>query len=255
MKIRENFIKIPYIPQNPVSLALIDGRYGTILMESLGKRKIKPILVGPCSDLYPSISSHPDIQCHPLGGNKVIIAPNANESLKNQLIQHDFDLIVGHTRLESNYPNNIAYNVARIGSVAFHNEKYTDPVLKEILQGQGVEFIHVNQGYSKCSVSIIDEYSMITSDRGIARIAEEIGLNVMVISPGYIRLPGLDYGFIGGATGLIGENDLGLIGNLESHVDKEKVEAFLKMRGKTPISLCKFPLVDIGSLIPLKEYN
>lgn len=251
---KDRFLKFPFIPQNPVSLALIDGRYRPMVEGALKNKGIIPLFLQPCPDLYPSISCHPDIQCHPLGGNKILVAPNANSSLKNQLIQHDFEIIVGNTRLESNYPNNIAYNVARIGSVAFHNKKYTDPILKEGLKDQGVELIHVNQGYAKCSVAMVDECSMITSDMGIARVAAEIGLNVMVISPGHIKLPDLDYGFIGGATGLITGVHLGFVGNWRHHTDGKDMETFLKSRGKIPASLGDFPLMDLGSIIPLKEY-
>ncbi len=252
---RTEFIQIPFIPENPVSLALIDSRYRARLEDALKNKKIEPIFVEPCTDLYPSISCHPDIQCHPLGGNRIVIAPNASESLKNQLIQHNFEIIVGNTRLESNYPNNIAYNVARIGRFAFHNKRYTDPVLMAELQNQGVDFVHVNQGYAKCSVSIIDEQSVITSDIGIARAALKVGLNVLIITPGFIELPGLDYGFIGGATGLLSRRDLGLVGNWHIHTDNRKIEFFLNSRGKTPVTLGKFSFSDIGSIIPLKQHT
>lgn len=246
-------MQTPFVPQNPVSLALVDSRYKAGLEDDFANKNILPIFVDPCMDLYPSISCHPDIQCHPLGGNRVVVAPNASESLKNQLIQHDFEIIVGNTRLESNYPNNIAYNVARIGEFAFHNQRYTDPILKAELQAQGVEFVHVNQGYAKCSIAIIDEHSMITSDKGIAWAAMGIGLNVMVIAPGYIELPGLDYGFIGGATGLLSRNELGVVGDWQSHIDSRNIEIFLEGRGKTPVTLGKFSFLDIGSIIPLKQ--
>jgi len=252
---KEFFLECPFIPKNPVSLALVDIRYKARLEDDLKKRKISPIYVGPCPDLYPSISCHPDIQCHPLGGNKIVVAPNASQSLKNQLIQHDFDILLGNTRLESNYPNNIAYNVARIGGFAFHNKKYTDPIIRESLRGQGVELVHVNQGYAKCSVSIVDEYSMITSDKGIASAAKEVGLNVLTIEPGFIKLPGLDYGFIGGATGLLSQNQIGFVGNGSSYIDSRSIESYLEHRGKKALMLGKFPLSDVGSIIPLKEYE
>lgn len=252
---KEEFLQIPFIPKHPVSLTLIDSRYKAGLEDDFKKMNIFPIFVDPCTDLYPSISCHPDIQCHPLGGNRVVIAPNVSESLKNQLIQHDFEIIVGNTRLESNYPNNIAYNVARIGEFAFHNKMYTDPILKAELLAQGVKFIHVNQGYTKCSVSIVDEHSIITSDRGIARAAIEVGLNVMIMKPGFIQLPGLNYGFIGGATGLLSRNSLGLVGNWQSHTDSRDIEIFLEGRGKTPVTLGKFSFLDIGSIIPLKQQS
>ncbi len=250
---KEAFLETPFIPDNSVSLALVDSRYKARLEVFLKDYQISPIYVDKCTDLYPSISCHPDIQCHPLGGNKIVIAPNASQSLKNQLIQHDFEIIVGNTRLESNYPNNIAYNVARIGEYAFHNKKYTDPILKGELQSQGVELVHVNQGYSKCSVAIVDEHSLITSDKGIAKAAKGVGFNVLLINPGFIDLPGLNYGFIGGATGLLNLNALGFVGNWKTHKDYEKIEDFLKERGKIPVAMDMHLLADVGSIIPLKQ--
>ncbi len=249
------FLDIPFIPKKPISLALVDSRYKARLEGFFIKNKIIPIFVEKCTALYPAISCHPDIQCHPLGGNRIVIAPNASQSLKNQLIQHKFEIIVGNTRLESNYPNNIAYNVARIGRFAFHNMKYTDPILKEELEAQGVELIHVNQGYAKCSVAIVDEDSMITSDKGIANAAKEIGFNVLLINPGFIELPGLNYGFIGGATGLLSQDKLGFAGNWKTHKDSRKIENFLRQRNKIPVALDMDPLIDVGSIIPLKEYE
>ena len=252
---KEIFLDIPFIPKKPISLALVDSRYKARLKSFFIKNKILPIFVEKCTELYPAISCHPDIQCHPLGGNRIVIAPNASQSLKNQLIQHNFEIIVGNTRLESNYPNNIAYNVARIGRFAFHNKKYTDPILKEELKAQGVELIHVNQGYAKCSVAIVDQYSMITSDKGIANVATEIGLNVLLITPGFIELPGLNYGFIGGATCLLSRNKLGFVGSWKNHIDSRKIEQFLRERNKIPVAMDMNPLIDVGSIIPLKQYE
>ncbi|NLN41895.1 MAG: hypothetical protein GX160_07940 [Clostridiales bacterium] len=252
---KEIFLDIPFIPKKPISLALVDSRYKARLKSFFIKNKILPIFVEKCTELYPAISCHPDIQCHPLGGNRIVIAPNASQSLKNQLIQHNFEIIVGNTRLESNYPNNIAYNVARIGRYAFHNKKFTDPILKEELQAQGVELIHVKQGYAKCSVAVVDQYSIITSDKGIAKVATEIGIKVLLINPGFIELPGLNYGFIGGATGLVSQNKLAFAGNWKDHKDYKKIEIFLKERNKTPVAADMNPLVDVGSIIPLKQYE
>ena len=47
----------------------------------------------------------------------ITFAPNTSDSLKNQLIQQKFEILMGNTTLEGNYPNNIAYNVAGIGEI------------------------------------------------------------------------------------------------------------------------------------------
>ncbi|MGI6372865.1 MAG: DUF6873 family GME fold protein [Caldicoprobacterales bacterium] len=50
---------------------------------------------------------------------KIAFHQSVDIILKNQLIQHDFEIVVGNTRHESNYPNIIAYNVARIEGYFF----------------------------------------------------------------------------------------------------------------------------------------
>ena len=45
--------------------------------------------------------------------------PNVSESLRIQLIHHDFEILVGNTILKGNYPNGIAYNVAELETLPF----------------------------------------------------------------------------------------------------------------------------------------
>jgi len=249
----DRFIEIPFIPADDVSLVLIDSRIPNSVKKELMAHGIKWIDVPVLDTLYPSISCHPDIQCHPLGGGKIVVAPNASESLKNQLIQHDFEILIGNTILGSNYPENIAYNVARIGNLAFHNLKYTDPLLKRELEKQGVRLIHVKQGYAKCSVYIIDEHSALTSDPGLAKVMRKSGIDVLEIRPGYISLPGLNYGFIGGAGGLINAYTAAFIGRLKHHPDFEAIREFIRSKRKRIKSFGEICLTDVGSIIPIKE--
>lgn len=123
------------------------------------------------------------------------------------------------------------------------------------LEKQGVKMIHVKQGYAKCSVCIVDENAIITSDRGIAKVAKNTGFEVMVIEPGFIQLRGLNYGFIGGATGLLDKDALGFAGDLTAHKNGLIIKDFLWTKGKTCIGLGELSLSDVGSIIPLKEYN
>lgn len=250
-----NFLESPFIPKRRISLAMIDRRMSHSFKKRLLHKQINCIEVDSCNSLYEAISGHPDIQCHPLGLNKVLIAPNASESLKNQLIQHNFELVVGNTTLEGNYPNNIAYNVARIGGVAFHNIRYTDPVLREELVKQGVRLVHVNQGYTKCSVAIVGEDSIITADKGIATAALENKLDVLYIRPGYISLKELNYGFIGGTCGLTSKDEITFIGDITRHLDYGIIKEYILSKGKRISCLKEGCLSDYGGIIPLMEEN
>ncbi|MFY9520979.1 MAG: DUF6873 family GME fold protein [Caldicoprobacterales bacterium] len=248
-----NFIKSPFIPTKTVRLALIDYRMDLSFKNYLLNEGIELIETEPCKGLYQAISGHPDILCHPLGYNRILIAANTSESLKNQLIQHDFELVVGNTSLERNYPKNIAYNVARIGGLAFHNTRYTDPVLKEELARQGVKLLHVKQGYTKCSVAVVGEDALITSDRGIAKVALDCKLDVLLIRPANILLRGMNYGFIGGSCGLTAADEITFIGDISRHPDYKLIRDFLDKKGVRIKGQAGKHLTDYGSIIPLLE--
>ena len=71
------------------------------------------------------------------------------------------------------------------------------------------EKINVSQGYSKCSLCIVNENSVITEDDGIAEVLKRHNMDVLKISAGDVLLSGLDYGFLGGLL------TLALIGTLD----------------------------------------
>ena len=165
---------------------------------------------------------------------------------------YGFKLIEGSTMLRPRYPYDIAYNVARVGKFAFHNLKYTDFVLKKELEKAGVELVHVNQGYTKCSVSVIDANSIITSDKGIAKAASKKGLDVLLIKPEEnILLPGLGHGFIGGSSGMINRDKWMVAGDFETLESCGNIKKFLEKKGISCVFVRNQPVIDIGSIIPL----
>lgn len=246
------FLKNPFIPQNSVDCVIIDGRE-KFLGEKLKELRINVVYTEKCYDLYDAISFHPDILMHPAGDGDLIVAPNVSDSFIKKLKCLSINIIIGQTYLKRNYPENIAYNVARIGNKAFHNLKYTDPVLRDVLEKKGVKFINVKQGYTKCNMVVIDDNSFITSDNGIYKTAEKLGFECLLIEPGDIVLSGFDYGFIGGAAGLISRNKLLITGDLKYHRNYEKIIDFLNKKGIEPLYLTFNQIKDIGSIIPLTQ--
>lgn len=248
------YVKSPNLPQRAVTAAVVDGRINREIEAALARAGIEAVKTEPYPGIYPAISYHPDIMLHPLGEEYMVYAPGTAEGLLEKLRQKGFRLIKGQSELAFSYPENIAYNVCRIGRYAFHNMKYTDPVLQNELERRGVQLVHVKQGYAKCSISVIDESSLITSDAGIAKAAVSRGLEVLLIPPEEgILLYGLDYGFIGGSTGLIGRNRWAVTGNMDSLKSAEKICCFLTARGIEIQSLYDGPVLDIGTLIPIME--
>lgn len=205
-------------------------------------KSYKIIKLKESSSAYKSIAKHPDIFSFSLGEH-LIIAPEITEYFNEDLKRH---LIWGKSEIKRQYPDNICYNVARVGRFAIHNTKYTDPVIKEKLD---CHWIHVNQGYTKCNTLIVNEDSLITSDMSIYKETSKEGLNCLLIRPEHIILKGLDYGFIGGASVKI-DDEIVFYGNISEHPDFPKIKDFIENRN-LKIKFFEFPLEDIGSGVKL----
>jgi hypothetical protein len=246
-----NFIHKPYLPVDDIKAALVDYRIGIEVEETLGVLGIETIKTIPCKDLYDAINGHPDIVVHHIGDNKLVVAPNVFDELQPVLSKKGFALTKGETWLNRNYPENIAYNVLSIGSFAFHNTKYTDKTIIGELKKNGIELIHVNQGYTKCSTCIVDKNSIITSDYKIAKTVEKYGIESLLIKPGGIILESLNYGFIGGSGGLLSKNIMAFTGELDKIQDNYKIYDFLNSKGIEVKILSTKQIFDIGSIMPL----
>ncbi|MDE4542103.1 DUF6873 family GME fold protein [Thermoanaerobacterium sp. R66] len=243
-------MKNPYVPDKKVRCVVVDGRHYDVA-ESLRKMEIEVVMTKRHTSLYEAISYHPDIIVHNAGDRQIVLAPDVDENFVGEIKKLNLEVIFGKTVLSRNYPDNIAYNVARLGDYAFHNLKYTDPVLREVLEKKGVKFIHVKQGYTKCNMAIVDNISFITSDAGIYETALKEGFDCLLIEQGGIKLDGFDYGFIGGASGLIDKDVFCVAGDLRYHNEYKKIIDFLKYKNKEIIFLSSGEVKDIGSIIPL----
>jgi len=251
----ERFITEPNLPHGRVSLMVVDGRIALEMEKTLEERDIRLIKTLPVKEVMPEIAYHPDIMMHHLGKERVIVAPNTPEKLVYALENEKFEIIIGNRELKEKYPKDIPYNVARLGKFAICNVKNTDELLLEKLMEEGAQLIDVSQGYSKCSVCVVDSNSIITSDKGIAKKTLEYGIDVLLIDPGNIELKGMDYGFIGGATGFLSHNELAFAGCLEKHPQYSMILNFMLKHEKNSINLYKNTLQDLGTLVPLKEYS
>jgi len=246
------FIENPNLPTRKVKFLIIDRRVPLSIENKIRALGINIIKTPYCKDLHLGISSHPDILlCH-IGKNKVVVAPNVFE-FAEELRAIGINAIMGNTSLMSTYPKDIAYNVCIVGRFAIHNFKYTDrEVLKGIEENNLIK-INVKQGYTKCSILVVNENAIITSDPGITKEVKKYGIDVLTISPGNIKLPGFEYGFIGGAGGLVDRRSLFLFGELKRHQDYNSIEKFLSKHGVEVITVNSEELIDLGSLIPIVQ--
>lgn len=239
---------MPNLPKRKITSVLLDCRINREAINKLNDLDIKIYTTQITSMLYEAVSGHPDIVIHHIGDNKFIVSP---ENLKYFSNIPNIQIISGKNSLTAEYPKDISYNAARVGKYLIHNFKYTD---KSILENtEDLIKIDVKQGYSKCSVCIINENAIITSDLGIAKKCDNYGIDVLIIDDSCVRLNGVSHGFFGGASGLIAPQILALNGDIKKHIDCEKIIEFCGKYNVEILSLHSGEIYDIGSIIPLTE--
>lgn len=251
MKNNTCFIKSPNLPQQDTALAAVSCRFPVIL-EKLNQIGVEVLPIKPCEQLPEPINSHADIQFIHMFDSDVIIAKNQTE-LSAVFQTLGFSTVETPESLGSFYPQDSLLNAVRLEHYLIANRKVCSISVLEACKAHKLTIIPVNQGYAKCSTLVVDEHSIITADPGIAAGAKDFGLQVLKIRPGFIRLNGYEYGFIGGCGGKIGKNKLALTGNLMLHPDGPAIRHFITSCGVEIIQLTDQQLIDIGGIIPLKE--
>ena len=153
------------------------------------------------------------------------------------------------------YPGDCRYNVACTGKFFIHKLDVTDADLLDAAKASfGDEFhlVDVRQGYAKCSTVIVDEDSIITYDKGIAKPCEAAGMNVLLVKPGFVKLRGANTGFIGGTSGRVGD-EIVFNGDLSAHPNFREITAFIEGRGLGCKWFGSYELEDIGSIITVTK--
>lgn len=242
------FIKNPNIPDKKVNSVLIDYRADKAkkALEEIGIT----VYQTPAANIaYSAISGHPDIAFHHLDENSAVASPEVYEYYCKLFGKKH--IIKGTSSIKSTYPEDIAYNAARVGNAVFLNEKFTDNSIIDYYIKKGIKLINVKQGYSKCSICIISENAIITEDTSIAKAAKKNEIDVLKINSGYIHLKNFPYGFIGGASGLIADNTVAFCGNIQLHPNYKDILNFCENHKVKICSLYDNEIEDIGSIIPI----
>lgn len=247
----EHFIETPNFPLNPVTLAVVSGAFPQ-LHTALNKLGIQTIPTEPSRFLSPPVAQHADLQCMHLGGNTVVVA-KTEVPLADALQSQGLHILPTERPLGPKYPEDVLLNAVQAKSILMGKLKTLDPVVLKHYQNKNWKISNVRQGYTNCSVAMVSEQALITADTGIAAVAQTLGLRVLTIRPGFIALPGLNYGFIGGCCGLIAKDTLAFTGKLNYHPDYEKMIQFITSEGKQILELTQGQLIDVGGIIPLKE--
>jgi hypothetical protein len=249
MKIR--YVFHPNLPQNRVNTVLIGEKYQQVarLLENMG---IITISIGDNNAVSPNISNHADVTVFHAGQNRLIVSETAAGGC-SRLIGLGFQVLAAKKPEFPKYPEEASLNACLVGNRLFHLTRVTDKNILDQASKNNWTIINVNQGYTKCSVCVLDENHIITADMGIHKAALRNKIDSLLISPGQIELDGYHEGFIGGACGKISKDEIVFTGTLKYHKDGEKIIGHIRSLGIRPIFLSNEPCYDIGSIIPLIE--
>ena len=182
------FLESPNLPSKRVKGVLLDYRTGKTVKQAYKQLGLDLYFSGRVDGLGEAVCGHPDMSLHHLGGRDFVCEPSLYFHYKQMFSSLNLNLAVGNSRLTSTYPYDIAYNVARIGTCAFHKFIHTDTILAEALSTQRVKMLSVQQGYSKCNICFVSQNAFITEDMCIYNIAVKNGFDVFHMALSVARL-------------------------------------------------------------------
>lgn len=243
-----NLVSKPNLPKGKVS-SIICGELCDELNEYFDNRGIERLVTQPNDSIDPSVRFHADMATVYVGTGEILL-DKRQYSLGRSLLDKGLTVTFTEEAISGEYPEDIALNFTFIGDKVLGNFKYADKMLSAYLADK--QMINVRQGYCKCSCLVINENALITDDKSIYDKAFEAGIDCLLISKGDIKLQGHDYGFIGGASCKISDNEILFFGDITEHRDYKKIAGFIKKHGCEIISL-NFPLTDFGGIIPITE--
>ncbi len=225
----------------------IGEKYRNFLEAGLRKYTDDAILWLPENpDVDPRLSGHADLGIF-AGKGGIVAAKGLHSRIVKELTNVDREVICSEEQSRE-YPGDAGLCICRTGRWTIYNPKTVDRQTRAFLDD---DRIAVNQGYTRCSVCVVSDEAIITSDRAISSRASECGLDVLEIRPGHILLEGFDYGFIGGSTFLLSRNVMAFTGTLDNHPDKDRILCFLHKHGVEAVFLTESPIFDIGGVVAL----
>lgn len=240
----------PNLPHSKVTAAAIGEKYKDTAKE-LTELGITPILIKMNPFLDEETCSHADMLLFQKNSTSFVVSKeqkSAAEYLTGRGANVKFE-----DNVAAPYPNDVKLNAVIIGSKIICNKKYVSKRIYESAEKNKKEIINTKQGYSKCSICLINEKAVITEDAGLYTLLKNCQVDVLKIQPGYVYLSEKHSGFLGGASGLINKNTIFFNGNIEQHPDYIQIAEFLRKHGIKSIYNKSKRLTDIGSILPLCE--
>ena len=221
-------------------------------LKSILRQNDEVIEIHSLGTVYESINHHPDIFLF-CGDEKIYISAEQYQCIKDH-ISSSLPIEVLENQLGHRYPYTVSFNGVMLGKYFIHNLNYTASAILEDMKKKKKILIHVRQGYTRCSALPIDDSSLITSDAGIAKAVVPHGIDVCLIRPGFVSLPGQLYGFIGGTAGRV-KDTIYFTGDISKHPDYEKIKSFIYAKGLHIAYVPDRPLMDVGSILTFSQAN
>lgn len=242
-------VETPHLPKSKVRHIIIGEKYRQSLENALIAHNLEPIWLKNNPHVDERLSGHTD-----LSAVQICKSVFLSEYLKPcELIHNITSVEYVPDPQQAVYPYDAGLNFCIVGDKLFYNPKTANAKLVDKCGCK--QLIPVKQGYTKCSICVVDKNSIITSDKRIAEAAENAGMDALYLTEPFVKLDGFDHGFIGGAAFKISETDLAFTGKIVDIIIESKIKGFLSARNVKPIYLTDDPIFDIGSVILLTEYT
>lgn len=231
--------------------ALVDYRITKEERENIEALNLEVLIVPPFKLLYDAVCGHPDMLLNIIDNNTIVVHKEMDSNFIEKLKKYNYEILYSENDLKSKYPYDIILNAVNLENLFVHNTKYTDNILLSNVWHKKIT--SVSQGYTKCSTAIVNSNAVMTSDLGIAKALSNENIDVLLLPPGDILLPSLNYGFIGGCCGLLEKGLIAFYGDLNNYSFKDEVYKFLRKHKVEPICLSKGKLIDRGSIFTINN--
>lgn len=232
-----------------IMFALMDCRANFECACNLEKYGFETVLMPPAEYLSAPVAFHTDMLVFS-GFGKLFCHSKYYEKNKELIdkISAGYSLFLSDEPTGDSYPNDALFNCVLLGNYLLCNKKTVSQYILSEAKAHGFDVLHTNQGYTKCSVCKISDNAVITSDASIHRVCTDVGIDSLLVEVGHVLLPGYEYGFIGGASGVCGDR-VYFCGDINTHPSSEQIKNFCLSHKKEVTNLSLGPLFDCGSIL------